>query len=237
MTLIPQQVLTFASNIVANVIGTVYAGYIDSLYAAANKRPTDSLILSLFSLFLLGLPLFVIFDVRAINERSDDAIGQLDRVDRSIEGRFEIIQQLTENLRHLPAATGTAVPTPEQLRLQEVIDIQQAIHQVRTNLQNIRQENANLRQSMATLRNKNTYLRILALVVFVFMLITVSGSYISIQASQAFDLRLMALAPVISEQEKNDLLRDWALMDSKAQYDALKAKMAAIATKRDTTLP
>jgi hypothetical protein len=98
-----------------------------------------------------------------------------------------------------------------------------------------KREEVELRLSM--LRTRLMYLSIAAVLVAISGLVAMSGSYISIQASAAFDRRLMALSPVISESERNGLLREWAMMHSKAEYDAIKARIIALAQKYNTTLP
>jgi hypothetical protein len=63
------------------------------------------------------------------------------------------------------------------------------------------------------------------------LLIMSAGITVSIRANATFQRQLMALAPVISEQETKELRRHWAMMKSKADYAAINRQIDALAAK------
>ena len=69
------------------------------------------------------------------------------------------------------------------------------------------------------------------------MFIINSGLYTAFQATATFDRRLMALAPVISDQERKSLLGQWAMMKGRADYDKINAKFQELAEKYHSELP
>jgi cytochrome bd-type quinol oxidase subunit 2 len=69
------------------------------------------------------------------------------------------------------------------------------------------------------------------------LLIMSAGITISIKANATFQRQLMALAPVISEQETKELRRQWAMMKSKTDYAAINSQIDALAAKYHTELP
>jgi hypothetical protein len=64
-----------------------------------------------------------------------------------------------------------------------------------------------------------------------------SGIYTSFQATATFDQGLMALAPVISDQERKSLLSLWAMMKGRADYDKINARFEELAAKYHAELP
>jgi hypothetical protein len=61
--------------------------------------------------------------------------------------------------------------------------------------------------------------------------------YTEFQATATFDQRLMALAPVISDQERKTLLRQWAMMKSRDDYDKINVRFSESASKYQIDLP
>jgi hypothetical protein len=77
----------------------------------------------------------------------------------------------------------------------------------------------------------------LSLLSVVILLIITSGPLVAIAANANFQRQLMALSPVILQQERNDLLRNWAMMKSKADYDKIMEEVKNLATKYHSKLP
>ena len=69
------------------------------------------------------------------------------------------------------------------------------------------------------------------------MFIVNSAIYRAFQATATFDQRLMALAPVISDQERKSLLGQWAVMKGRADYDKINARFEELAEKYHAELP
>jgi cytochrome bd-type quinol oxidase subunit 2 len=69
------------------------------------------------------------------------------------------------------------------------------------------------------------------------LFIIAAGPAVSIRANSTFQRRLMALAPVITEDERKQVLGNWAMMSSKADYLAINAALEQIAKKHNTDLP
>jgi hypothetical protein len=59
----------------------------------------------------------------------------------------------------------------------------------------------------------------------------------AIQAHSTFDNRLMALTPVISDQERKNLIGQWAFMGSKSDFFAIDHNMETLANKYHVKLP
>jgi hypothetical protein len=66
---------------------------------------------------------------------------------------------------------------------------------------------------------------------------TIASAYISIQAHSSFDRRMMALAPVVSDAERNQLYREWSFVASEADYEALMSRMETLAASKRQQLP
>jgi hypothetical protein len=64
-----------------------------------------------------------------------------------------------------------------------------------------------------------------------------AGPAVSIRANATFQRRLMALTPVISEEERKQLLGKWAMMNSKAEYLEINTQLEEIANKYHVALP
>jgi hypothetical protein len=69
------------------------------------------------------------------------------------------------------------------------------------------------------------------------MFIVNSAIYGAFQATATFDQRLMALAPVISDQERKSLLGQWAVMKGRADYDKINTRFEEFAEKYHAELP
>jgi hypothetical protein len=52
-----------------------------------------------------------------------------------------------------------------------------------------------------------------------------------------FQRQLMALTPVISEQNRNEILGEWAMMKSKSDYSKVNDEMKMLAEKYHIHLP
>jgi hypothetical protein len=63
------------------------------------------------------------------------------------------------------------------------------------------------------------------------------GLAVSIRANATFQRRLMALTPVISEEETEQLLGKWAMMNSKAEYLEINTQLKEVANKYHVALP
>jgi hypothetical protein len=69
------------------------------------------------------------------------------------------------------------------------------------------------------------------------ILLVISGKFVSLQATATFDRRLMALTPLISDQERKNLLGQWALMKGRKDYDKLNDQFEELAKKYHAELP
>jgi hypothetical protein len=67
--------------------------------------------------------------------------------------------------------------------------------------------------------------------------IVTSEVYTAFQARATFDQRLMALEPVISEQERKSLLAQWALMKGRVDYEKINKRLEELAEKYHAELP
>jgi hypothetical protein len=61
--------------------------------------------------------------------------------------------------------------------------------------------------------------------------------YAEFQATATFEHRLMALEPVISDQERKELRGQWALMNSRTDYDRINGRFEELAKKYNAKLP
>jgi hypothetical protein len=68
-------------------------------------------------------------------------------------------------------------------------------------------------------------------------LIMTSATFVSITANAKFQRRLMVLSPVISLQERNELLGKWAMMKSYADFVIIKDELYDLAQKNHLELP
>jgi len=69
------------------------------------------------------------------------------------------------------------------------------------------------------------------------LLIIVAGPEVSLNANATFQRRLLALTPVITEDERKELLGEWAMVNSKANYLQINTRLEELANKYHTTLP
>jgi hypothetical protein len=67
--------------------------------------------------------------------------------------------------------------------------------------------------------------------------IAASGPAVSTKANSAFQRRLMALTPVITEDERKQILGTWALVNSKADYLKINDTLEELGKKHGITLP
>ena len=79
------------------------------------------------------------------------------------------------------------------------------------------------------------WLGILLLLVFAIALIIMP--FADLQYNTSFQQRLKVLAPRITELEAKELEAAWASMQSRADYEAIKAKMEDMAQQYDISLP
>lgn len=84
-------------------------------------------------------------------------------------------------------------------------------------------------------------IRYTALLIAFFMIpwsfIVSSSLFTSMQAKSTFDRRIMALSSVITEQERKNLMRDWALMKTKADFDLINRHMEEFSSKYNSKIP
>jgi len=93
-------------------------------------------------------------------------------------------------------------------------------------------------EKLASRRRKSKYKILISIICgFAASLGVLSGSYVSIQANATFQRRMMALAPVVTEDERKSLLRDWALVTSKDRYRELNDKMDNLSKHYNVTIP
>jgi hypothetical protein len=69
------------------------------------------------------------------------------------------------------------------------------------------------------------------------LLILVAGPEVSVKPNATFQRRLLALTPVITEDERKIVLGEWAMVDSKEGYLRINTRLEELATKYHTTLP
>jgi hypothetical protein len=69
------------------------------------------------------------------------------------------------------------------------------------------------------------------------LVIVSAGIEYSITINTKFQRQLMALTPVISVQERNEILGRWAMMKSKADYENIRRQVESLAAQHHTTLP
>jgi hypothetical protein len=68
-------------------------------------------------------------------------------------------------------------------------------------------------------------------------ILVLNSFFVAMQEETTFKQQMMALEPFISETERKDLLRQWALLKTREDYVKVKDKMTEIAKKYSTTLP
>lgn len=86
-------------------------------------------------------------------------------------------------------------------------------------------------------RRMSTVFSIFAAVGLIGLLIIVAGPAVSIRANATFQRRLMALTPVIDDNERKSLLGEWAIMKSKVEYESINKRMDALAKKYHVEIP
>jgi hypothetical protein len=176
-----QPVVSFVSNAIVHTIGSIYTGYIDSVYEQATLHPANRITLLMFMVFL-AVPILYVLSPRVVTS----AFPRL-------RGRQPDVNSMTSEER---------------------------------------------RRELTNLRRRLRYSIIVYLVISTgSILIVVSGNYVSISTEATFERGMMALAPVMSDQEKKELLSEWAHIKSKNDYNAIWAKMEGLATKYKQTLP
>jgi hypothetical protein len=72
---------------------------------------------------------------------------------------------------------------------------------------------------------------------FLFVAIMLASHFVSIQANATYERRMMALAPVLTDQERRNLIGQWAMVDSRARYDELQKRLEDLAISYHITLP
>jgi hypothetical protein len=174
-TFVFQPLLPVATNVAVSVVGTMYKGYLDRLYARATLDPSAFVMQFLF-LWVVLLPVLLLF------------------------GQLFLTFYYRSSIRRRLLSTA---PAPTKLGIIKVIGM-------------------------------------LLLVLLLFLVFVTGVSldvFFPMKTKATFERQLMALAPVISEKEKNYLLRDWAMMKSKSDFDKLRSKIDAMAEKYGETLP
>jgi hypothetical protein len=78
---------------------------------------------------------------------------------------------------------------------------------------------------------------VFAVIMIIPLAILIAGPSVSIRANATFQRRLMALTPVISDQERKELLGTWAMINSKAEYENINTQMEDLAKKYHAILP
>jgi hypothetical protein len=74
-------------------------------------------------------------------------------------------------------------------------------------------------------------------VAFFMMIIMLSGTMVSLKINSIFQRQILALTPVISDQEKKDLQGMWAEMKSRSDYENIQKELKSLSTKYHRTLP
>jgi hypothetical protein len=69
------------------------------------------------------------------------------------------------------------------------------------------------------------------------VLIIAAGPAVSIRANSTFQRRLMALTPVITENDRKKLLGNWAMIKSKNDYLKINGQLEELAKKYSVALP
>jgi hypothetical protein len=68
-------------------------------------------------------------------------------------------------------------------------------------------------------------------------LIVTSRLYAEFQATATIDQRMMALEPVISDQDRKELRRLSAMMEGRKDYDNINSRMESLAKTHNIKLP
>jgi predicted PurR-regulated permease PerM len=74
-------------------------------------------------------------------------------------------------------------------------------------------------------------------VILIPFFIIIAGPAVSIRANATFQRRLMALTPVISDEERKELLGKWAMVSSKVDFENINTQIEELAKKYQTKLP
>ena len=157
-----QPILNWISNVIVDVIGWIYHGYLDDVFYQATVNPGDQIVSILFLMFIV-MPtiLATLMVIRA-----------------SISNRVALQPRMRRKLFWLSIPVLSAV-----------------------------------------------------------LLITSAGPIISVGINNSFQRALMALGPGITEQERKELLKDWGMMKSEADYKKIRDKVEAVAMKYNLELP
>lgn len=67
--------------------------------------------------------------------------------------------------------------------------------------------------------------------------VILAGPAVSIQANAVFQRRLMALSPALTDQERKELLRSWAMMKTMSDYYLISCETEKLAMKYHLDLP
>ena len=84
---------------------------------------------------------------------------------------------------------------------------------------------------------KKLFNRINQIAFLIILLAFTTLLFASGKMSDSFNSRLVVLSPQISEQEEEELLASWVLMESSSDFDAIRSKMESYAEQYDVTLP
>jgi hypothetical protein len=94
-----------------------------------------------------------------------------------------------------------------------------------------------MKSSKANLTRAKFITFILLPISLIIFMIMIAGPAVSITANAKFQRRLMALSPVISEQDRKELLGKWAMMKSRSDYEKIYNEIQNLAQKYHTELP
>lgn len=90
-------------------------------------------------------------------------------------------------------------------------------------------------------QNNNTAYRIISGAIFValglFFAAVVSANYMQLRAISSFNQHMKALGPYLTSKEERQLLSEWALMNSAADYSAIYDKLYRVAINNGIILP
>ena len=94
-----------------------------------------------------------------------------------------------------------------------------------------------IKSSFRILRVSLTLLWLLLPFLFYYQIKMAGAIYYDIQLNASFSQRMMVLAPVLNEQEEEQLYAQWANMTSKEDYDSINLKMEKLSIDNKTKLP
>ena len=132
---LPQPLLAFVSNTVTNIIGTFYQGYIDSLYAAANSRPTDGLIFQIFMFIFFALPTFIIIQTMSIVPSTDDRLQRIEAETKSLRQRIDAETESVQEIRQNQGETESSLR-----RIEDETESVRQLRQIRHDAESFRRQ-------------------------------------------------------------------------------------------------